>query len=457
MGRRDRRHGSGARSGAGPRSSLVLVLLGRRRCGVPVRPRRPLVRRPTSPTPPPSRPRSRRRPGSTLPAAGRARRRSPSRGDGTRPAAGRRCAGRWRRCCTTRTSGRRVFAVVADVDGGRAGLHRRAPVRRSPPRRSSCSPRSRRSRSLGPDHAFETTRRARRAAAGSSWSAAATRCSPDRRRRRRLARTAPTSSTLARQTARRAARASGRQRVRAVLRRLPVHRPGGQPALAADYVPDGVVSPITASGSTRAAPRSGFGRVADPAATAAAGSPSRSRRRGIAGHRSRPARRTPPPAPTSWPRSPARRCRRSSSGCSTSATTRRAEVLAHHVGLAVVREGASRPASRACSRTLRGLGVAARTAPSSTTAAGCPATTGSTRDTLLDVLRVAAAPDHPELARRSPGCRSPGSPARSPYRFVDVAPRGPRAGARQDRHPHRGQLAGRHGHRPGRHHRWCSR
>ena len=121
MGRRDRRHGTGAfwrwaPVVAGPRPAR------RRRCGVPVRPRPTAGSAPTSPTRPPSRRRSRPPPGLTLPRAGRARRRRRARR--TAPA---RPRPKVRRALAPflrdRDLGRRVLAAVADADRGRAALH----------------------------------------------------------------------------------------------------------------------------------------------------------------------------------------------------------------------------------------------------------------------------------------------------------------------------------------------
>ena len=277
-------------------------------------------------------------PGLTLPAAVRAGRRRRARATAPAVRPGQGAARRWRRCLNDKDLGRRVFAVVADLDGGQTRLHRRRPVRRSPRPRPSCSRRPRRWRCSARTTTFETRvvrgggapdrpGRRRRPAPG-----------PQAGRRRRLApprrhrRPGPADRG-------RAARAGPHAGV-PVLRRLPVHRPGGQPALAAPTTcPTASSRRSPRCGSTRAATRPGFGRVADPSATAAdefadllgrfgikvtgrARRAARARRRRRAGRgRQRAA------------------VRRSSSGCSTVSDNEAAEVLARQVGLAVSDEG----------------------------------------------------------------------------------------------------------------------
>ena len=218
--------------------------------------------------------------------------------------------------------------------------------------------------------------------------------------------------------------------------------PAANPTWEPDYVPDGVVSPIV-----RALGRRGSGR------SATAGSPTR---------------RRPPP-----PRSPSALAdagidvqgvpepgRAGAGGARLAAMpsaplgeiverildvsdNEAAEVLLRHVGPGRrPRRARLPPASRVSS------GCWARRAStslraSSTTAAGCPAPTGSPRRPWSTCSALAASPDHPSCAPSSPGCRWPASPARWPTGSTG-RPRGARPGAGQDRHPDRGLLAGRH-------------
>ena len=133
--------------------------------------------------------------------------------------------------------------------------------------------------------------------------------------------------------------------------------PTNNPTWRADYVPDDIVTPITALWVDRGASPTGYGRSDDPSLAAAAtfaGALAQAgregRRRARQRRRRRPARRSSP-APRAPP-SP-----RSSSGSSTSATTRRAEVLAHHVGLAVSGDGSFDGGAAGVLSTLQALGV----------------------------------------------------------------------------------------------------
>ena len=204
---------------------------------------------PTSPTRPPSRPRSRRRPrASTCPplrrpepvaaAAERPRSTAAAVRRALAPAAARprpRPLGRAPRSAAARRRPRRSYATGTGAVTSR-------------PRRSSCSPSAAALDALGPDHRFDDH---------ASCAAPAGDAGPRRRRRPAAGPDAPAptddyprarrpASTLARQTARRCA---GRRR-RAVrlsattTRCSPARRSTrtGEP----DYIPDDVVAPITA-------------------------------------------------------------------------------------------------------------------------------------------------------------------------------------------------------------------
>ena len=96
-----------------------------------------------------------------------------------------------------------------------------------------------------------------------------------------------------------------------------------------------------------------------------------------------------------------------------------AEVLARHVGLAVSGEGSFEAGTAAVLQTLRGLGVAvddARVYDGS----GLSRENRLSPETLLDVLRVALEPRHPELDATLTGLPVAGFTGSLTVRFVDA-------------------------------------
>jgi D-alanyl-D-alanine carboxypeptidase/D-alanyl-D-alanine-endopeptidase (penicillin-binding protein 4) len=93
-----------------------------------------------------------------------------------------------------------------------------------------------------------------------------------------------------------------------------------------------------------------------------------------------------------------------------------AEVLARHVGLEVAGKGSSAAGTRAVLSTLRGLGV--RTAGAKVyDGSGLSRDDRIDPDTLVDVLRVAASDEHPELRSTVTGLPVAGFTGSLAFRF----------------------------------------
>lgn len=167
------------------------------------------------------------------------------------------------------------------------------------------------------------------------------------------------------------------------------------PHWRADYVPDDIVSPITALWVDEGRDPSGYGRSDDPARAAADAFAAALRRQGI--------ELSGQPQPGRAPGNASEVARVEGAPLSQVvehvllvSDNEGAEVLGHHVGLAVLHDGTFAGGARATRRTLAGLGVPM---------AGVSLYDGSglSRDdrlrprTLVEVLRLAADPDHPEL------------------------------------------------------------
>ena len=162
-----------------------------------------------------------------------------------------------------------------------------------------------------------------------------------------------------------------------------------------DYIPDDVVSPITALWADEGHDPSGSGRVADPAASAAAEFAAFLVKHGI---RVAPAIAEVRAAPG------AREVARVTSRPVADIVERvlqnsdneGAEVLAHQVGLEVVGEGSYAAGVRGTTRTLHGLGISLRGATVQD-GSGLSRHDRLDADTLVQVLQTAASPERPEL------------------------------------------------------------
>ena len=171
--------------------------------------------------------------------------------------------------------------------------------------------------------------------------------------------------------------------------------PAENPEWPRSYVPDGVVSPITALWVDEGVDASGFGRVADPSADAAAEFARALERSGI--------RVVGKPAPGRAGRGAPVLARATSAPLAqiveqvlSVSDNEGAEVLARHVGLAVSGEGSSAAGADAVLSTLRRLGV--RTDGATVyDGSGLSRKDRIDPDTLVDVLRVASSQNHPDL------------------------------------------------------------
>ena len=442
------------RSGAGSRSSLRA---GRswpapaRRTGSTSahrwfgrRPRRPIRR--------PSRRRSPPPPGldaaaAAEPAAGRRA------ADGTGRARRPRCGARWRRSSTTTTSAAACSRWSPTLDGRARPSYSERHRRGDPRVHDQAAHRDRRARVARPGPHFETrvvaggARRIVLVGGGDPLLAreppAETAPSP----------TAPTSSTLARQTAA-ALRDRAARGCPLGYDDTPVHRPGGQPALARRL----------RARRRGLADHRAVGRRGPAARPASAGSPTRprppptefadrARRGGHQGRRARPTRGTRAPAAAELAaveQRPARPDRRAHPRVSDNEA---AEVLARHVGARRPDDGQlRRPARRRARRPCAGLGVRHRRGAVIYDGSGLSRENRLAPSTLVDVLRVAA-------RRASPSCGAvlTGLPVAGFTGSLERPVR--RGGRRQGRGRVRaktGTLTGvssprRHRHRPGRH------
>lgn len=194
--------------------------------------------------------------------------------------------------------------------------------------------------------------------------------------------------------------------------------PAENPHWRKDYVPDGVVSPITALWVDEGVDSSGSGRVGDPSADAAAafaaaleragirvvGKPARQRARSGAPVLARAA--SPPLAQiVEW--------------VLEVSDNEGAEVLARHVGLAVSGKGSSAAGAQAVLSTLTRLGV--RTGNAEVyDGSGLSRQDRIDPDTLVDVLRVAASGDHPDLRPVVTGLPVAGFTGSLAFRFADA-------------------------------------
>jgi D-alanyl-D-alanine carboxypeptidase/D-alanyl-D-alanine-endopeptidase (penicillin-binding protein 4) len=198
--------------------------------------------------------------------------------------------------------------------------------------------------------------------------------------------------TLARATAR---ALTGRKRVRVVYDDSLFTGPTNNPKWRADYVPDDIVTPITALWVDRGAAPTGYDRSDDPAFTAAATFASALRQAGVkvAGD------------PTRGVAAPGAATLASAESASVAQLVERlldvsdnetAEVLAHHVGLAVSGDGSFAGGAAGVLSTLQSLGIETRT-DVVYDGSGLSRHNRLSPATMLQVLQVAARPDLPDL------------------------------------------------------------
>lgn len=198
--------------------------------------------------------------------------------------------------------------------------------------------------------------------------------------------------------------------------------PVENPFWRAGYVPDDIVSPISALWVDEGVAASGFERVVDPAADAADAFAAALRKQGISVQGD--------PAASRAPAGARELARVSSPPLSQIAElvlevsdNEGAEVLARHVGLATTGVGSFEGATVGIRQTLTRLGVPM---------AGAVILDGSglargnrlRADTLIGVLRAAADRDHPDLRAVLTGLPVGGFTGSLVFRFDDAAPAG---------------------------------
>lgn len=228
-------------------------------------------------------------------------------------------------------------------------------------------------------------------------------------------------ATLARATAR-ALRQQKTRRIRLGYDATLFSGPPLDPHWPADYGTDGVVAPITALWVDEGRSESGFGRVADPPATAAAVFAAALRRAGIAVVGDPRPRRAKPDAValagvTSAPLS------QIVEQVLVVSDNEAAEVLGHHVGLATGGRGSFADGAAGVAAVLGRLGVpfpAAQVYDGS----GLSRRDRLAPATLTAVLRLAASDDHPELRPVLTGLPVAGFTGSLAARFDDGPPQG---------------------------------
>ncbi len=196
--------------------------------------------------------------------------------------------------------------------------------------------------------------------------------------------------------------------------------PRDNPAWEPDYVPDGVVSPITALWVDQGRSPTGFGRVADPALTAATAFAAALRGAGIevAGA---PAPRATPEGATQVAMVTSAPLRQIVERVLLVSDNEGSEVLLHHVGLAAVGEASFAGGRRGVTRTLRDAGVDL-TGSALLDGSGLSRRNRIEPTTLVDVLRLAAG--EPTLAAVLTGLPVAGFTGSLALRFEDAPAQG---------------------------------
>ncbi len=172
--------------------------------------------------------------------------------------------------------------------------------------------------------------------------------------------------------------------------------PVASPTWEPGYLPEGVVAPITALWVDRGAAPSGFGRVADPSLRAAEVFAEALERAGIRVRRS-PQRTIAPASAAEIARVESPPVEQIVQHVLDVSDNEGSEVLSHQVGLAVNDEASFEAGAAGVLSTLKTLGV-------DTQGAVLHDGSGLSRkdrlrpQTLVEVLRLAASPEHPELS-----------------------------------------------------------
>ena len=200
-------------------------------------------------------------------------------------------------------------------------------------------------------------------------------------------------TTLAAQTAE-ALRAQGTETVRLRYDTSLFAGPAINRGWESDYVPDGVVSPITSLWADEGRDPQGWGRVEDPARSAAASFAVALRGVGIKVSGLRPARAALGAEPLAAVTSPP--LDQIVQRVIDVSDNEAAEVLMRHVGRVVEGEASNEAGVRAVRSVLAGLGVEVDDLELHD-GSGLSRSNRVRADTLVDVLQVASSPEHPEL------------------------------------------------------------
>jgi D-alanyl-D-alanine carboxypeptidase/D-alanyl-D-alanine-endopeptidase (penicillin-binding protein 4) len=194
--------------------------------------------------------------------------------------------------------------------------------------------------------------------------------------------------------------------------------PPGSEGWRADYLPDGVVSPIAALWVDEGRAANGWQRVSDPPQRAADLFAAALVRAGV--------KVRGPVVPGVAPTDGTELAVATSAPLSQIverildvSDNEAAEVLGHQVGLATGGEGSFAGGAEGVTRTLTDLGVRMR-GVRLLDGSGLSRRTRMEVDTLLDVLRLAASPDHPDLRPVVTGLPVAGFTGSLTYRFDDV-------------------------------------
>jgi serine-type D-Ala-D-Ala carboxypeptidase/endopeptidase (penicillin-binding protein 4) len=314
-----------------------------------------------------------------------------------------------------RDLGKSVHAVVAGMSGGRPALSFGADPA-MPASTTKLLTATAALQTLGPDHVFETTV----VASGGGGVVLVGGGDPFLERRPASSDTWPRPAdvvSLARRTAA-ALDERGRGKVRVAYDDSLFTGPAENPNWRKDYVPDGVVSPITALWVDEGRDSSGFGRVVDPSAEAAA---EFARALEAAGIRvvGKPARARANPGAAVLARATSAPLAQVVEQVLSVSDNEGAEVLARHVGLAVSGKGSSAAGTDAVLSTLRRLGVRT-TGDQMYDGSGLSRKNRIDPDTLVAVLRLAASQEHPDLRAIVTGLPVAGFTGSLAFRFSDT-------------------------------------
>ncbi|GAB2871445.1 D-alanyl-D-alanine carboxypeptidase/D-alanyl-D-alanine endopeptidase [Nocardioides pacificus] len=228
--------------------------------------------------------------------------------------------------------------------------------------------------------------------------------------------------TLARATAR-ALRADGVRRVRLAYDDSLFTGPTATPRWRPDYIPDGVVSPITALWVDQGRVEDSWSRVADPSLEAGRAFAAALTRAGVR-VQGQPQVGAAPAGATALAQVESAPVDQIVERVLDVSDNEAAEVLAHHVGIAVSGEGSFTAGAAGVVQTLRRLGVPlARDLVYD--GSGLSRENRLDAVTLLDVLRVAASSEHPRLRAVLTGLPVAGFTGSLAERFDTGADAGP--------------------------------